>query len=260
MVQETTFLNANDQYDPGRALPYPAIWEIQGYGAVVADRVRERVRPPAGNGDSAGGGAGDRVLLSRWFDVRLTFADGTRLEVLAVVTEGRLTIEELRAEPPLPLPGMTVLAQRIRRPLEDACRAAALRAPRTRGPEEAPAGPVPAEPPPVESLPLPLLPDGPPAAPAPGSAPEPPPATDTGDSTCEGEGEGDADRHRVRSTTARGRAARRAAAQAYRAAQDRGADPVLAVMSATGRSRRGSLRLIAAARVDGLLSPRRHRR
>ncbi|MEU5778930.1 DUF6214 family protein, partial [Streptomyces venezuelae] len=39
-----------------------------------------------------------------------------------------------------------------------------------------------------------------------------------------------------------------------------GRDPVLAVMCATGRSRRKSLRLIAGARDAGLLTPRHHRR
>ncbi|WP_320784332.1 DUF6214 family protein, partial [Streptomyces sp. CRN 30] len=54
--------------------------------------------------------------------------------------------------------------------------------------------------------------------------------------------------------------ARRLAARAYRAAQERGGDPVLAVMSATGHGRRASLRLIGRARDAGLLTPRRARR
>jgi hypothetical protein len=49
-------------------------------------------------------------------------------------------------------------------------------------------------------------------------------------------------------------------AQEYRAAQRDGADPVLAVMGATGHSRRTSLRLIGQARDAGLLSPRRAQR
>ncbi|WP_239092181.1 DUF6214 family protein, partial [Streptomyces sp. SID14478] len=49
-------------------------------------------------------------------------------------------------------------------------------------------------------------------------------------------------------------------AEAYRAAQEEGGDPVLAVMCATGRSRRKSLRLIAAARDAGFLAPRHNRR
>ncbi|MET9833075.1 DUF6214 family protein [Streptomyces sp. NPDC006385] len=46
-------------------------------------------------------------------------------------------------------------------------------------------------------------------------------------------------------------------AQKYRAAQEAGADPVLAVMSATGQSRRKSLRLIGQARDAGFLTRRR---
>lgn len=49
-------------------------------------------------------------------------------------------------------------------------------------------------------------------------------------------------------------------AQEYRAAQEQGTDPVLAVMRVTGHSRRRSLRLIGQARDAGFLTPRRARR
>ncbi len=49
-------------------------------------------------------------------------------------------------------------------------------------------------------------------------------------------------------------------ARTYRAAQERGDDPVLAVMDRTGYSRRGALRLIGRTRDAGLLSPRHARR
>ncbi|OIJ96021.1 DUF6214 family protein [Streptomyces colonosanans] len=52
----------------------------------------------------------------------------------------------------------------------------------------------------------------------------------------------------------------RLVAEEYRAAQERGADPVLAVMCATGYSRRRSLKLIGSARDAGLLAPRHVRR
>ncbi|MER0484339.1 DUF6214 family protein [Streptomyces sp. Edi2] len=68
---------------------------------------------------------------------------------------------------------------------------------------------------------------------------------------------------RARSTVlARSRAGerRRVAADAYRRAQREGNDPVLAVMLATGRNRRRSLRLIAGARDEGLLTPRHNKR
>ncbi|MFE3647628.1 DUF6214 family protein, partial [Streptomyces sp. NPDC059152] len=53
---------------------------------------------------------------------------------------------------------------------------------------------------------------------------------------------------------------RKIAAAAYRAAQQEGQDPVLAVMNATGRNRRRALRLIAGARDAGLLTPRHNKR
>jgi hypothetical protein len=71
---------------------------------------------------------------------------------------------------------------------------------------------------------------------------------------CAGQG------RRARPAWPRGAEGRRLVAQEYRAAQQDGADPVLAVMCATGHSRRTSLRLIGQARDAGLLSPRRARR
>ncbi|GGV59787.1 hypothetical protein GCM10010294_08220 [Streptomyces griseoloalbus] len=65
--------------------------------------------------------------------------------------------------------------------------------------------------------------------------------------------------HRDRSARQRG-TQWRLVARAYRTAQDRGTDPVLAVMDETGYSRRGALRLIGRTRDAGLLSPRHARR
>ncbi|MBT3154070.1 hypothetical protein HTV45_24910 [Streptomyces sp. CHD11] len=66
--------------------------------------------------------------------------------------------------------------------------------------------------------------------------------------------------HRDGSARPRGPQEARLVARAYREAQERGADPVLAVMDETGYSRRGSLRLIGRTRDAGLLSPRHARR
>ncbi|MFE0192425.1 DUF6214 family protein, partial [Streptomyces sp. NPDC058989] len=76
-----------------------------------------------------------------------------------------------------------------------------------------------------------------------------------------GPGEGP-EEHARSALLARSRAAerRRLAADAYRQAQREGRDPVLAVMLATGRNRRRSLRLIAGARDEGLLTPRHNKR
>ena len=72
--------------------------------------------------------------------------------------------------------------------------------------------------------------------------------------------DGSAGSRRARSAWPRGVEGRRLVAQKYRAAQADGADPVLAVMCATGHSRRKSLRLISQARDSGFLTPRHARR
>lgn len=197
MVQEITFLDVNDRYNPPETLPFPPVWELEGHGTTTS--------VPAGS-----------EMSSPWFNVRLTFADGTRIDVLAVLDGGRIAIEDMRADPPLPLAGFAVLGDRIEDPLEDACRVAVAQ-PR---PEE----PVPAAP------------------------------------CAPGQQDARPGRHRARSCVPRGSAGRRMAAEAYRAAQQEGRDPVLAVMLATGRSRRRSLRLIAGARDEGYLAPRHNRR
>lgn len=187
IVQETALLNVNDQYDLSGVLPYPPVWELQGAGTVTSE--------PPGYG------------VPPWFNVRLTFADGTRVDVVAVVDDGRIAIEDLRADPPLPLEGFAVLADRIEDPLEDACGIVAQQP----GPGMAER----AEPPGTVAAPGPRCRA---AVPAGASRPTP-----TGP-------------------------------------RSGGRDPVLAVMSATGRNRRKALRLIAGARDEGYLAPRHNRR
>lgn len=72
-------------------------------------------------------------------------------------------------------------------------------------------------------------------------------------------GEAGTGAHRERPARPRGPREHGLVARAYRAAQERGADPVLAVMNETGYSRRGALRLIGRTRDAGLL-PSRHAR
>ncbi|NJP52995.1 hypothetical protein HCJ93_23725 [Streptomyces sp. SBST2-5] len=134
---------------------------------------------------------------TRWLRVRLAFADGAGVEALAVVGEGDVRVEEVRAGPGLSLEDLAELAHWIEAPLARACGA---------GPE-----------------------DG------------------TG-------------AHRGRRIRPTGPEGRRLVAREYRAAQLAGTDPVLAVMGATGCSRRGALRLIGRARDAGLLTPRHARR
>ncbi|MFE2048249.1 DUF6214 family protein [Streptomyces sp. NPDC059459] len=133
-----------------------------------------------------------------WFDVRLTFADGARVEALAVLSGQGVLVEDVRAEPPLSLDDLAALAEWLEGPLFEACLPASAAA-RAAGRRARPAWP-------------------------------------------------------------RGREGRRLVAQEYRAARAEGADPVLAVMCATGHSRRRSLRLIGQARDEGYLAPRRARR
>ncbi|MFJ8050552.1 DUF6214 family protein [Streptomyces luteogriseus] len=136
---------------------------------------------------------------TRWFEFRLAFADGARVDALAVVGGGCVCVEEVRAQPALSLDDLAVLADWIEESVA-----------------ECGAGPGP-------------------------------------------DGWGSEGR-RARPAWPRGAEGRLLVAQEYRAAQRDGADPVLAVMGATGHSRRTSLRLIGQARDAGLLSPRRARR
>ncbi|MFJ2241562.1 DUF6214 family protein [Streptomyces sp. NPDC087859] len=142
-----------------------------------------------------GGGA------TAWFHVRLAFTDGARVDALAVVAEGQVSVEDVRAQPALSLDDLAVFADWIEGPLFEACGA---------GPAE-------------------------------------------GDDEPAGS-------RRARPAWPRGVEGRLLLAQEYRAAQEDGVDPVLAVMCATGHSRRKSLRLIAQARDAGYLTPRHARR
>ncbi|MDQ1021535.1 DUF6214 family protein [Streptomyces afghaniensis] len=139
---------------------------------------------------------------TRWFDVRLVFADGAHVDALAVVAGGCVGVEDVRAQPALSLDDLAVLADWIEDSLAEACGAGAGTAPEGRG------------------------------------------------------GQG----RRARPAWPSGARGRWLVAREYRAAQQEGADPVLAVMCATGHSRRTSLRLIGQARDAGLLTPRRARR
>ncbi|MFM9591902.1 DUF6214 family protein [Streptomyces scabiei] len=141
-----------------------------------------------------------------WFTARLAFPDGAAVEVLAVVCEGGLSLEDVRAQPPLSLEDLTELADWIEGPLFEACGTPPVYLDEER--PEAPYGPG----------------------------------------------------RRARPAWPRGVEGRRLVAEEYLTAQRSGHDPVVAVMCATGHSRRKSLRLIAGARDEGLLGPRHARR
>ncbi|PPS74646.1 DUF6214 family protein [Streptomyces sp. MH60] len=141
----------------------------------------------------------DGSTTTSWFDVRLTFADGARVDALAVRCGEDVRVEDVRAQPPLSLDDLAVLAEWLENPLFEAC----VPAPARRAPTVS---------------------------------------------------------RRARPQWPRGREGRRLVAQEYRTAREEGGDPVLAVMRATGHSRRRSLRLIGQARDEGFLTPRRARR
>ncbi|MEU0582993.1 DUF6214 family protein [Streptomyces sp. NPDC006132] len=158
---------------------------------------------------------------TRWFDVRLAFTDGARVDALAVVTGGCVGVEEVRAQPALSLDDLAVLADWLEDSLAEACGTGARSLPEA-------------------------------CATGAGELPE-----DREGQVPEGRrGRG----RRARPVWPTGVEGRWLVAQEYRAAQREGADPVLAVMCATGHSRRTSLRLIGQARDAGLLTPRRARR
>ncbi|ARP73466.1 hypothetical protein LK07_30925 [Streptomyces pluripotens] len=159
-----------------------------------------------------------------WFHVRLAFTDGARVEAMAVVNAGRVSIEDVKAQPALSLADLTVLADWIEGPLFEACGVATEDVFAFEG--EGDAGPE-----------------------------ERGPGTDGGEEDVLYGGS-----RRARPSWPRGIEGRWLCAEEYRAAQEEGADPVLAVMSATGHSRRRSLRLIAQARDAGFLTPRHARR
>ncbi|WP_189310634.1 DUF6214 family protein [Streptomyces brasiliensis] len=156
----------------------------------------------------------DHDSATSWFQVCLAFADGARVDALAVVSGGYVSIEDVRAQPAFSLADLTVLAGWIEQPLTEVCGA------RTAPDEDTE------------------------------KAEEPENADEFDDVVP----------HRVRPGWPWGCEGRRLVAREYRAAQGEGRDPVLAVMRATGRSRRRSLRLIARARDAGLLTPRHARR
>ncbi|MEU0642597.1 DUF6214 family protein [Streptomyces umbrinus] len=147
----------------------------------------------------------ERDTATTWCNVRLSFDDGAQVDMLAVVCDGSVSVEDVRARPALSLDDLAVLPDWIEGPLLEAC----------------------------------------------GGAAEPVDAASA---------DGSSDKRHARPARPRGIEGRRFVAGEYLAAQGAGRDPVLAVMSATGHSRRRALRLIAGARDAGLLTPRHVRR
>ncbi|WP_406708100.1 DUF6214 family protein [Streptomyces halobius] len=365
-MSESDFYTVNSRYKAQDAASEWPVWELRGHGSAAP------APEPAAPDDPAGTpGPGDAPRrpdpLGPWFSARLTFADGARIDVLVTVADdGHITVEDMRADPPLTLDGLAALARWIEGPLDDACRMVmgrprkdrpspgreqdavdptktaglkpgawpdsvpvpglagdveaqtatdAVRAvvtnavtgaagdtdaepvsPRMGDEEPAsgrsadedvavPAGGVahgdgvlcgeaarPAEPQSEHAVavegcahaPDPSTTEGPStdSAASPerdAASPESPPPEN---SVASPDGSAEPPAPSPSAVLARLRAGerRKFAADVYREAQREGRDPVLAVMNATGRNRRRSLRLIAGARDDGLLTPRHNKR
>ncbi|MER6063004.1 DUF6214 family protein [Streptomyces sp. NPDC001792] len=179
-----------------------------------------------------------------WFHVRLVFPDGAQVDALAVVREGRVSIEDVRAQPALSLADLTVLADWIEGPLFESCGVERSH----EGDDEAPGER--SEPEADDEVAVEVAVE----------VEAEVEAEVGGEEYGEEEGALCAAPRRARPVWPRGIEGRRLVAQEYRAAQEEGCDPVLAVMSATGHSRRRSLKLIAQARDAGFLTPRHARR
>ncbi|MFI9151458.1 DUF6214 family protein [Streptomyces sp. NPDC053367] len=194
---------------------------------------------------------------AHWFQVRLAFADGARVDALAVVSAGCLSVEDVRSQPALSLADLTVLADWIESPLSEACGiglgeqgpdADEQRGEGACGVQQQGEGTYGIQPE-AEAYGIEEQEEG-------------AYAEEAGAGTVPRAGLPPAEPalHRARPSWPRGVEGRRLVAQEYRAAQEEGLDPVLAVMCATGHSRRRSLRLIAQARDAGFLTPRHARR
>ncbi|MFI8304344.1 DUF6214 family protein [Streptomyces sp. NPDC085927] len=199
---------------------------------------------------------------TRWFHVRLVFADGAGVEALALVSGLCVCVEDVRARPALSLEDLALFADWIEGPLARACGAddgpgreggpghddgTAGDGPGTGG-RGATCAPAAGTEPAAEGEPVA---DG---EPVPGGGPD-----SEGGSAVRARPPGAGER-RSRAVRPREPVGRRLVAREYRAAQEEGTDPVLAVMCATGYSRRGALRVIGRARDAGLLTPRHARR
>ncbi|MFE7781664.1 DUF6214 family protein [Streptomyces nigrescens] len=165
-MSESDFYTVNHRYEAqGAPLEWPT-WELQAHGSAAPAPDPAAPDEPAG---SHGPGCPLPRLdpLGPWCSARLTFADGARVDVLVTVSDDHITVEDVRADPPLTLDGLADLARWIEGPLDDAFRAATGRPRKTR-PTPRQAGPADATP---ERAGGPQA--GPQPDPARGAAPEP---------------------------------------------------------------------------------------
>ncbi|MFE1173189.1 DUF6214 family protein [Streptomyces sp. NPDC058773] len=140
-MSESDFYTVNHRYEAqGAPLEWPT-WELRAHGSAAP------APDPAAPDDPAGPGGPGCPLprldpLGPWCSARLTFADGARVDVLVTVSDDHITVEDVRADPPLTLGGLADLARWIDGPLDDAFRAATGR---PRKPRPTPRQPGPAD-------------------------------------------------------------------------------------------------------------------
>ncbi|MCB5906241.1 DUF6214 family protein [Streptomyces sp. SF28] len=133
LVSESDFYTVNDRYKAHSDASEWPTWELRAYGSAA---------PPDGPNGAPDLGTPSSPRpdpLAPWVSARLTFADGARIDVLVTVSDDAITVEDLRADPPLALDGFAALAHWIEGPLDDACR---LATGRPRRPRPVPAPPA----------------------------------------------------------------------------------------------------------------------
>ncbi|WSB67430.1 DUF6214 family protein [Streptomyces decoyicus] len=167
-MSESDFYTVNHRYEAkGAPLEWPT-WELQAHGSAAPALAPDPAAPDDPAGPRGPGCPLPRLdPLGPWCSARLTFADGARVDVLVTVSDDRITVEDVRADPPLTLTGLTDLARWIEGPLDDAFRAATGRPRRAR--------PAPRQPGPAAASPERggRPPAGPQTEPGKGAAPEP---------------------------------------------------------------------------------------
>ncbi|PBC86503.1 MULTISPECIES: DUF6214 family protein [unclassified Streptomyces] len=118
------------------------MWELRAHGSAAPAPALDSATPEGPSGSRGPGCPLPRLdPLGPWCSARLTFADGARVDVLVTASDDHLTVEDVRADPPLTLAGLTDLARWIEGPLDDAFRSATGRPHRTR-PAPRQAGPL----------------------------------------------------------------------------------------------------------------------
>ncbi|GAA3183922.1 MULTISPECIES: DUF6214 family protein [Streptomyces] len=136
-MSESDFYTVSERYEAQAVRADWPAWELRGHGSAApprrdADDHPDGCRPP----ETADAAPSRLDPLEPWVSARLTFSDGARIDVLVTVEDDGITVEDLRADPPLPLSGLATLAHWIEGPLDDACRIATGR---TRRPRPVPA-------------------------------------------------------------------------------------------------------------------------